>query len=565
MGDAWRKLVLSTIICLVVAFAMVLVASIFEFSLEKAIPAFQLRWIMSNAWAEFLTFVPVVQAWAILITFSLAVPMHSARLTGTSFEKFGSSLVVIVLFASAFSITYGIAHPMAVSARDAVEFDSRSARALEQSHQEAFANQNYMRALSELTQYVEIAGEDANSIQLLETYRRTANQDQSRMIAETVADTDVQAGPAGSQALTDRAIAALEGEDYSTAHYLATLARSLDPDNASASRIAAEALQRLERSLPDDEENSEAELFRAIQAAKNMLDRGAVVEAYYLFKDLNAANPRNADISRYFAEVSLAVRDLAVFADELNPVLTTEGTSSFSFVNATGPDYTEIVSIGKLVRLTTGTYAQRVELFRFSPAGQKLLHLSSDFGKLHNDSMILTISDREGPAGRTPPVVHHGSLAPEVEGLIQLSPGPDELWLLGVMSSNPAGASIPDLVRIARTADQYGLIPAPTQSELLHRLSLPFLFLMLSSLVLGFSWRYRSRYLSRPPLFTWVLLGAAPLVLVPGYLLLEYGHRLLFSALLLWSGLTTSIILLLAIEAVLVGASLTYVALSARE
>lgn len=563
MNDAWRKLLISTLICLIVSFAIVFVVSIFEFTLDVVIAEFQLRWIVARAWSQFLLFVPVAQAWAVLITFSLAIPMQSARLTGTSFEKFGSSIVVLLVAASLFAVVFGVFHPRAISERLSIEYDSRTVRALVSAHERSFEEQNFARAVVELQQYEEIVGESDTTADLMTRYRRAAEQDESRLLADQPSGESDAVEPGTIQDFVDRASAALRSEDYSSAHYLATIARALDETNEEAARIAAEALQRLRDVAPDEEETAEATLYRSILAAKAAYDDGRTVEAYYRFRDLNDANPGNADITRYLAEVRQAVRELAVFSDELPAVLTTAGTGSFSFVNGRSAEFTEIVSIGKLVGLRAGVYAHQVELFRFDSAGRRLLHVRSDFGKIRDDSMILTISDREGPAGEIRPMVIHGQT--EIDGVITLGPSADELWLLGVAFSDPEGATIPELIRTSRTADQYGLVPEPVQAELLHRLSVPFQFLVLSIITLGFAWRYRSRYLASPPVITYLLLAGAPLVLVPAYLLIEFGHRLLHSSLLLWSGPTPALIILLALEAVLLAFSLTYVALSARE
>jgi hypothetical protein len=564
MNEAWRKLVLSSVICYAVAFGLAVLFSVFEFSTETVLPDFQLNWIFSNAWSQFLTLIPVAQAWAVMITFSLAVPMTAARLTGTSFEKFGSSIVVVLVFGLVFAGAYAVAHPMAVSARKNVEFSSRDARRLREEYDAADRAQDHLEARIKLEQYVLIAGENAETEEMMRRITRLAEQDATRLAQDTSGPTR-EDGPAGARALVDRALAAADAEDYSTAHYLAVLARSLDPENSEAPRLAADALQRLGESLPDDEENAQAALFREIHAAKEAFERGDTILAYYLFKRLKDDNLGNADISRYFEEVSLAVQDLAIFKGEITPVVTTVGTPGFTFVNDTSGDEIELISIGKLVRLRTGTYAQGFELLRFDRSGNTVRHVSSEFGKLYSDTMILTVSDPDDQTGDIPPVVYVADPLSDPENAVRLSPEPDELWLMGAVSADPAAASVPDLVRMLRSNGQFGLIPELAGAELLHRLSLPFVFLVLSILVLGFSWRYRSRYIASPPAPAYILLPAAPLVLAPAYLLLLYGHRLLFSSLLLWTGFTIALVTFIILEGLLLAASLTYLALSARE
>ena len=225
----------------------------------------------------------------------------------------------------------------------------------------------------------------------------------------------------------------------------------------------------------------------------------------------------------------------------------------------------EIVSIGKLIATPFGLYVHNPEIMRFSPDGGMTYHLSSDYGKLIGDSLVLTVLDPDTPGGVIAPTLHHSSDGWDPETVIPLTPTGHELWLLGIASANPVRASITDLVRTLRSLPSYGVITEPVAAELLYRLSLPFTFLLLSVLTLGFSWRYRSRYLARPPILTFIVVPLSPLVLLPAYMFLQFAHRILFSVLLLWTSLTVATVLLLVFEGALVAASLMYLALSARE
>lgn len=577
MSDSWRKLLASTVICYVVAFLILLLSSTLSFSLETVLAEFQLRWIFSRTWAEFLAFMPVAQAWAVFITFSLAIPLTSRGLTGTSFERFGASLILLIVLTLGFSLAYGIAHPRVVSATTNAEVSSAIARSLMDSTNRSEENQDFRRALSDLEQYIAIVGHDDELAERRSRLRLAVEQDNVKRHEDAPAVAPVSREPGGADALVDRAAAALAAEDYSTAHYLGTLARSIDPENEQAARITAESLQNLRDNLPDEEDEARARLFRRIQAAKESYERGEVVDAYYAFQALRREEPANTDVARYFAEVSERVRDLAIFRDQVQSVVTMPGTGPFTFVNPTGSAEFEIVSIGKLVRLPTGIYAHRVEVMRLSPEGDLLYHVSSDYGKVgaqaespESDpwiSMVLTVQDRDSPLEKEYPQVHYGggAVTPESESLLRLNLSADQLWLLGLTSADPAGASIPDLREMARTVGLYRIAVEPVQAELLYRLSLPFTFLIFSVFSLGFAWRYRSRYLARPPIPTFIVIPLMPLLLLPAYLLFRHAQRGLFSALLLWTGLTPAIIVLVAVEGVLVIVALTYLALSSRE
>jgi len=473
MSNAWRKLFAASIICYLIEFAVILLTSIFSFSLEVTVAEFQIPWIMARTWSDFLALAPVAQAWAVVITFSLIVPVQSGGFTRTAFERFGSTLVLLIVFTLGFLLAYGIAYP--------------------------------------------------------------------------------------------RAVAAYDAEDYSTAHYMATLALALNPDSEEAARVSADSLRRLAESAPDAEETEEAGFFRQKQAAMEELTRGEVIQAYYDFRELAETHRGDPDVARYLAIAREKVSQLSVFKDDVEAALSLPGTGSFVFVNKEDQETRELVAIGKLVRTPSGLFAHKVEVIRFTLDGQLQYHLTSDFGKLMGNSLVLTVLDPDGPNPVIRPVQHFGLSNPQTDNLLELTPTADELWLLAVASGNPAGASIIELVRTGRLLRTYGIATEPVDAELLARLSLPFTFLILSVLTLGFAWRYRSRYLARPPLGTYIIVPFVPLVLVPAYLLVRYAHRILFSALLLWAGLSLSLVLVIVVEGVILTASLLYLALSARE
>ncbi len=570
MADSWRKLIVSSIVCYAVAFGLILLSAVLSFSLEDILAEFHWDWVFAQTWSEFLALAPVAQAWAVVIAFSLVIPMQSSGLTGTSFERFGSSIIVLLVITLAFSVAYGIAHPQAVSNRANLEFSSAFARSRWDSAEAAIEAQNYERALRDLSQYVTIVGESNEAQELMRSVRRQVQLEAARQLEDEAgeartADSPERDAAAGAWELTDRARAAHTAEDYSTAHYLATLALSLDENNEEAARLATEALQRLAASAPDDEESAQATLFRSILDAKENLDRDKVIDAYYQLKELQEQYPTDIDVARYLALATERVADLTLFMDDVQRALEMPGTAEFAFINASDESTREVVSIGKLVCTSSGLYAQNIEVMRFTLDGLLEYHLSSDYGKLVDGFLVLTVLDPENPDAIVRPTVHHPIGGGETEHLPEISPSADELWLLAIASADPAGASITDLVRTARSLPVYGLVTEPIEAEMLFRMSMPFTFLILNILVLGFSWRYRSRYLARPPIGTFIVVPSAPIVLLPGYLLLQFAHRILFSALLLWTSLTIAIVLLVVVEGVLLAVALMYLALSVRE
>ena len=565
MGETWKKLLASSVICHALAYGVFLLVSIFSFTTRTVLAEFQWSWVTARTWAEFLRLAPVWQGWATLLVFGWIVPMQSSGAARSTFDRFGRSIALLLVLTLAFAAAYLVGYPAAASRVESLEFTTTLATGLRRSADEARADQNYTKALSDLDQYLALVGESEEVEELLIEVRDEARADAMRV--EAGRDEERFAIPESATAaeLVDRASAALQEEDFSTAHYMATLARALEPGNDEAARIAAESLGRLESLAPDDEESAEYELFQAKQAAKAALTRGDYVDAYYRFVDLTGQYPRDVDVERYLRAAEEQVRSMAVFRDEVESAMGMPGAPDVVFVNRSGPDFVELLAIGKLVRTARGVYGQRIELVRIAPDGTRTLHVSSEYGKLTNGHFVVNVIDRESPALGMGPTVHAGSPSVTLEHLIEVRPSAQELWLLGSVSREPSTASIAALSQAVSVLDAYGLVPEPVEAEFLMRLVAPFTFLVLSLLLMGFGWRYRSRYLHLPPVPTLVLIPLAPVFILPFYLTLQFAQRLLVSTMLLSLSVTVTAILTTVLQALLLFLALSYVALGTRE
>ena len=564
MAETWKKLLASSIICHAFAFGVFLLVSIFSFTTQTVIAEFQWDWIMARTWSEFLRLLPVSQGWATLLVFGWVLPMGSGTRGGSSFDRFGRSIALLLVLTLGFAVAHLTAYPAAASRVHSLEFTSTLATQLRTRAREAEADQNYTRALSELNQYMLLVGESEEVEQLLIELRDQARADEVRLdITREEGRFQVPEGASAAE-LVDRAVAAMGREDYSTAHYMATLAQSLEPQNEEAALLAAQALERLEGLAPDDEESEEARLFERKQMAKAALTRQDYVEAYYRFVSLADDYPRDVDVRRYLEAAREQVASLAVFRDEVEAALALPGMPDVAFVNRAGADSVELMVIGKLVRTGRGVYAQQLELVEIAPDGRLLRHITSDYGKLEEGHFLLTVLDRDASAGRVRPTVHAGSPGAVTDGILEVGPTPEELWLIASVSRDPDTAGISALSRTIASQEGYGLLAEPVELQFLMRLVTPFTFLILSLFLMGFAWRYRSRYLHLPPIPTLVIVPLAPLFILPAYLVLQFAQRVVTSVVLLGVGFSVSIVLLVVLQAGLLVLSLSYVALSSR-
>ena len=565
MADAWKKLLAATVVCHAAAFGVLLLISIFTFTTRTVLAELQWPWITARTWSEFLRLAPVSQGWATLLAFSLLVPMGETPRSRTSFERFGRSIAALLALTVVFAVGFLVGYPRAAANVERYEFTTTVARQLRESAEEARRARDYERAIDELDRYLALVGASDEAETLLMEVR-----EQARLSRATVAAADEEPQPrvpegATASELVDRAIAAYEEANYSTAHYMATLAQSLDPQDTEAAQLATRSLQALEALAPDATETEAATLFARKQAAKAALTRQDSVEAYYAFAALAREYPRDVDVSRYLRIAEEQVSSLAVFQDELEAAMRLPGAPDLVFVNRSTAESVELVSIGKLVRTNDGVYASQIEAIETGYDGRTIRHVTSDYGRLSGDHLIMNVIERGARVIHRRPTVHAGSPALLTDGLLELTPTPDELWTLASVSRNPAIATISALSLTIDSADRYGLLSEPIQLEFIARLVTPFTFLVLSLLLMGFGRRFRSRYLHMPPLPTLVTVPLIPILVLPVYLALQFSQRILVSSILLRVGVVPAVVLMVVLQGFLLLLALFYVALGSRE
>ena len=565
VADSWKKLLVVSLICHAAAFGLLLLISVFSFTTRTVIAEFQWTWIASRTWAEYLLLAPVFQGWAVLIVFALVEPMASGSRGASSLDRFGRTVSVLLIATLVFTIGFLTGYPRAASRADSLEHTTTLARRLRASADTARRERDYDRAISDLSQYLALVGQSEEAEAQLTQLRQQVRLD--RPAATTDAPPDRTGIPSRSTAaeLIDRAEAAMARADYSTAHYMAILARAIDPANRTAALLAATSLERLESLAPDDSEIEAARLFRRKQAAKGALTRQELIDAYYLFAAIADEYPRDEDARRYLQLSEDQVVSLAVFRDEMEEALGVPAAPGVVFVNRADDTGVELVAVGKLVASPHGLYAQQIESIRIDRRGHVVRHVSGDYGKLVDGHFVLNVIGRGALGSHLRPTIHAGGDEGVSAGLLAVTPSAYELQLLAEVSRNPAAAGIVALTRTVLTLDTYGLMPEPVQLEFLMRLVVSFAFLIVPLVLLGFGSRYRSRYLHLPPVPTLILVPLVPFVLIPVYQGYLYAQRIALAASLLAIGPAAALALAVVFQAVLVFLALIYLATGSRE
>lgn len=575
MSISWKRVLLVTLICYAVGFGFSVVMAIFSYSMETVLPAFQVDWIAATAWASFFTYLPVLQAWALLISFSV-LPSTASRVStaiASGVKAVTPAIVLVVLLTVVYVVVMAAADPAAVRTAANLEYTSSLARslldegrnAIEEGIDEALPVEERRLRLSEAVTgfetYLAIVGEDEEVDELLtDAESRLAHLSSAAEQADEPAIDHASADAPTALSYLDRARSALRTGDYATAHYYATLAERLEPDGDGAA-IAQQALEQLSEGVSPDEQRERTLYDRKLEA-KGALSRGDLVNAYYLFSDLHDEYPRDVDISRYYQIVAQEVQTEAVFIEDVSDALLAPGWYQVAFVNRHTEEMRELIRLEKLVIAATGIYVRGVEVVRFTTDGRFIYQLSAPYGKVRDGHLILQVLDPEDQGVAIRPEYHLGDEAVDLHHLVELGPTESELLSIAVGSYDLRAVGVGRLTDLPDVLDEYGLLPVPVYHQLLRRLTLPFLFAIVSFVAIGFAWRNRSRYVSGPPVAAFFLVPFMPFALHPLYELFAYAQQLLSAWMVLALGLVVALVVLVAVEVVFLVIALAYLAIA---
>jgi hypothetical protein len=356
----------------------------------------------------------------------------------------------------------------------------------------------------------------------------------------------------------------MQGEDYFSAHYYASLALILEPTNQEAENIRIKAREQLTGYLPSKSDKDATELFETKLEGLEALEGGKVIEAYYIFKSLSTSYPRDVDVVEFLAESKRRMGQISFFEDEARSALALPGISGITFINrenasGAGRTSTQLIYLNRTVNTPTGLYFHGIEILDFGADGKPLLHLAAPYGKLvenHINMHCLHRSDREktffpdyevgGPGEKGHMVV----LNQQIQHLPYYDPDRNSIYRMGIS----------ELWRIRDSYSRAGYDRQEIEMEFLMRILNPFLYLIVSLLAVSVGWAYRARYLGRPPILTYVLIPGVPFLVSQVIELLVHGHRILLGFIFVTLSFTVALVLLIALQAVFLIISLLVLA-----
>ncbi|MBI9107254.1 MAG: hypothetical protein JEZ04_10975 [Spirochaetales bacterium] len=554
-GSIPKRYLIITFALYICTFIFFLIFNIIQFSPKTVDLYFKTAWVLNNSLLQFFENLIPVQSLAVILTFSVFYPEKKSgfgEISSALFTRLVTSVIAITLcLAALFFVGNELFKPGFYSRLDSFEYQTKASRTYLTQAEEAAGNGNYLESQRLLERYLAIKPDDPTG---LERYR---NASQRITNQGSVAESENEAGRRPQQAsnLTyDDALRLarnyLEIEDYYSAYYYAQMAASLSGSSEDARSITSKAWAALLKSEPSKEDSQEFNLYARKKHGTELLLGSKPIDAYYLFNQLKIDYPEDPDVGKYLAESISATRKLTYFIDEAEKITSFPGTTGICALNINEADHKELLFIGKMVSLAEGTFFQNIEVIDFSPYTGVNMQMTSRFGKLIGDHIVLNGIDRENQSIRIYPEYQSSDAIPDIYNTLKLNVDPNFLKGLSSQNNFYKKLNILELIEFEPVMSGYGWAAKPLYIEIIFRILKPFTFIILTFLILAFSWKYR-RFSGKLPVSGLVLF---PVVIYITALFSEaygYAAQLLCSFIVLNYGKTTALGLLLASQSIL--------------
>lgn len=500
-------------------------------------PLFRARTLVLSTLSRTMALLPVVAAAATVVTLSVAVTAFDLG-PGPLLGRIGPIVIWLVVLGVLNAAWVAILGPAVHMRLDHLERSSEMIRTASREAEAALGRRQLDEAMRQVD--VLLAIDPAN-----ETAERVA--DEVRQHSSLARDTEADSGGAGAADQPPRAVEvtaerpveliararrALEEEDFFTAYYFSGLVPTDDPLRMQALEIRNQARRAIERDAREITTESDRVYFSEKRRALNLLEQGevdpvALVEAFYLFQELRERRPRDPDVQNYLQRTRELIARYTFFIDDAQRFRAYPGTGPLFFVNRSGSDLVEIISIDNLVATDAGTYLYGVEIVRLVPpedapgdvaAWLPELHLRSRYGMVINRILVMRAIERAGASSAVDenvetPTYHVGSPDEPLGSAVALTYAPHELVRFAGGSRRYSSLSLAELLAVPAVLVTAGASPLPAWRALAERLVRMAGFFVVAFVSIAAAWRFRSMYLGRPPMPVLLVVPLLPLLI----------------------------------------------------
>jgi tetratricopeptide (TPR) repeat protein len=570
MNSITKKNLIGTLLVYFMGFAFFVVLSVIQIPRGQILSTYYFSWVINNSVSAFIRYLIPIQCTSVLFIYSLVISgedVSGLQTGGAPFYKLiNSAIVMFLVLTAVFTVLSSFLYPALERKLASINYNSQVTLEYFEQAEEAVNAGKYAEAVIYLENLLAVDPDHPSAGEMLDEVRVEYQRRQASADTDTEEEEGVILPEEGFELaeLIERARYFFEKEDYFSAHYYASLALELNPKHQEIRRLLGESWDRMTQMELSESQKQE----RAFQARKlkayTALQEGRPIDAYFIFKELEKQRPLDPEVQEYLPKAREKVQQVSFFLDEIKHHLTLPGKRDIVFINAFTSEYRELIALDKMLDVPGNTFFQGIRVIRFDPSGSVLFKLYAPYGKfiykeggagaedevaggskMRQAVINMRCIDRETEGLEYGPEYIEGSREDELRYILPLNLSPAMLERFDSIPNNLDQAGISELYGLKDVMAEHGFNSRPLLQEISMRILLPFTFILLSFFFMGFAWKYRSRYFSRPPLLSFILFPVLPFIIFFLYQFYIYAYKILFGFLILYAGFGICILVLI--------------------
>ncbi len=544
LGAKTAKIVLLFSILL---FVILLLTAFVWFPRSGVLPVFKGKWVLFRTISNFIAFFPAFICTIILL--SLAVFPGFLQNSTRSFASYAAFLIVTMIF---FTGLRELGNPRFQRELQNISYLTRSGEELIEAAFQAEQENDFERAYQNMKRYTEIDPDNVainRAFDRIKKERATQQTGSAGKAVENLQGEMPESATPTAESLFQEAETYLSNREYNSAYYYATIARQLG--NSEAKKIQETAWEKISSVQPGEEIEENSYLFTQKAEGQSSLSYGQVIEAYYLFLDLQSSYPEDREIANLLEETKKALYDQAFFLDEITQALSYPGYSDIFFI-----DYLEekeiaffYASIG--VATQEGIFFEDLELITADYSTHAVKeHLIAPYGKGIENTLILNCIHRTDSEIQYRPeyIINRENTPPPLQ--IHLPVEIDDFQHFSKRKHNTELLSFGELMDLRLLWPEHGYRNEPIYIEILMRLMYPFSFLVFTFFSLSIGIRTKHANESISPM-GFLLIPGLPFLLYYIIHFFYYLNRVLVTFVYSWIGFTMALIVVFVFQGIL--------------
>ncbi len=477
-----RRIVGVTFLVDLLAFAGFFFYAMANYSANRIVPAFALKWEAVEAVHGFLVALVGLQF------LSLAMALGSSK--GKAEELVQGAIVPTVILAAILAATALLAGPQVEAARSGIRWASATFSSSLDASKAGLEAGDLARSRAELGVCQAISRQDPRVVELESRLSAAEIKAKRSAIPLPVSEIAQPNDPIAAKDYYLKALAFAEKGDFFSANWYASTAARLDPSYTDARRLAATSWEELHSRGADPADKDRAAFYSRKLDGYGLLRSGDPVGAYRVFKELaDAKHADDPDVRRYLAESLTETEKAAFFKDEVDGALASFLVPDILFrVPPAAAAATGATEAGKAPAIKSAglaliaakdaawsggaLYFREFEYLEAGPGGPRAL-VRSPFAKLTDGKILLVCVERDRPANVYKPTWSAGPVSGPAS-LLDLPLVPENAYRALASRVDPSTLSLLEEWRAVGDAKAYGVDAVPIIDDLLARSAVPF-------------------------------------------------------------------------------------------